>query len=125
MNDCCGMNAGRVGGLLVKEFNRLCECEIRVLAAKHCCRDCRKVFGNDDGGGVGGFGGGSVFRICYKGELPGNSIFDATNTSDLGIRRTIFEASAQGSGDVVKFHLDGIVTENSFAFQVSTVASSC
>ena len=77
VDDSGGMNSGSVLWRLVEEFNGSCPSEIGIFAAEYSGRKRGEIFGDDDGGSMGGFGGGVVLGIGDEGELAGAGVFEA------------------------------------------------
>ena len=85
MDDGGGVDAGRVRGRLIEQAESARERVIGILDAKRGDWDFLKVGLNENGGGAGGAGEGSVLGIGDKRDFGRAGFFDAFDASDFEI----------------------------------------
>src|SRR5215470_15302741 len=111
MNDRGLVNAGRVGGWLIKHLQHAGEVEIGVFAAKCRRSEGREVLGNDDRRGFRVPRSGSIFWIGNEGQLTWSGRFDASNARNFDVFRAVLDTSAECLSNGREFHAETIVTE--------------
>ena len=86
INDCCGMNSGRISRRLVEEAKRARESVIGILDAQRCGGDFLELRFNDDGSGVRGAGQRSVLNVRNEGDFGGAGFFNALYAGNFKVR---------------------------------------
>ena len=98
------MHARLIARRLVEEFESVREGQIRILAAQQGRRNGSELLAHDHRGSLGGPRRPGILGIGHESKLSGARVFDAGNSGNFGVRRTIFQASVESSGNLSKFH---------------------
>ena len=84
-DDGGGVDAGRVDRGRMQKSDGAREGEIGIREPEGGGGDLGKVGCDQDGGGLGGRGGGGIAGVGDEGELAGGGVFDARHAGDLGL----------------------------------------
>ncbi len=98
------MHARFVARRLRKKFERVCECQVRILAAQQGRGNGREFLGHNHRGSPCGARGAGILGIGHESELSGARVFDAGNAGNFGVRRTIFQPGVESRSNLCKFH---------------------
>src|SRR3984957_3987255 len=97
------VNAWRVCGQRVEEFDSSCEVQLRIRREQHGDLRGVQILGPNDGGCLSGCQQGAIFWVGKECQLARFRILDSSDASDFDIRVTE-KFAAKTPCDLAKFH---------------------